>query len=325
MNTNNPKDEFLARWLDGRLPEEEVQSWEASGDLTGLTQVVEEASRLEVPATRSKEQAWEDFLVRTQQITPLETPQQTELDSSTTKVVKFPRKTLMTSLIAASAAILLLIYVLIPQPKKINIPVGAEPFTLNLPDGSKTILNDQSSLSYEPSEWAGNREVNLKGEAFFQVEEGSRFLVQTPQGQVQVLGTSFNVFVRDDRLEVTCFTGKVQVKSPKMTDATILTRGESVIIDKNDIQASKHQPSQSKIPTWIEGSFQFEQAPFSHVTAEVERQFGVTIDVKGLEDQKWSGVFFDDNLEETLRLICEPMGLTYTQENATYIRLIKKP
>lgn len=320
MNTNNPKDEFLARWLDGRLGEEEVQEWEASGDLTGLTQVVEEASRLEVPATRTKEQAWEDFLAKTQEIEHESSPA-----AEPAKVIRFPRKTLITGLIAASAAILLMVYVLIPQTQKINNPVGAEPFTLHLPDGSQTILNDQSTITYRSGDWDADRQLSLKGEAFFQVEKGSRFLVHTEQGDVQVLGTSFNVFVRNDQLEVKCYTGKVQVKSPNMAEAAILTAGESVMIDKGTVQASTHQPSQSQIPAWIEGSFQFEQVPFSRVTAEVERQFGVTIDVKGLEDQKWSGVFFDDNLEETLRLICEPMGLTYTKENATYIRLIKKP
>ena len=97
------------------------------------------------------------------------------------------------------------------------------------------------------------------------------------------------------------------------------------MIEGTTILSSTESNTQSTQPGWIEGSFQFKKAPFSLVTAEVERQFGVKIDVEGQGDLQWSGEFYDDNLEETLQLICEPMGLTYTQENATHIRLIPKP
>ena len=63
-----------------------------------------------------------------------------------------------------------------------------------LPDGSKVDLNAESKISYKPLWWFISRDVELKGEAYFEVEKGSTFDVRSGQYTVSVLGTSFNVF-----------------------------------------------------------------------------------------------------------------------------------
>ena len=80
--------------------------------------------------------------------------------------------------------------------------------TVDLPDGSKVYLNSESSLIY-PSSFSGEkRNVQLKGEAFFEVQKDPehRFIVSGPcQTQIEVLGTSFNVeaFERDSFISTT--------------------------------------------------------------------------------------------------------------------------
>ena len=317
MNTNNPKDDFLARWLDGQLLEEEVQAWGASGELKGLTQVVEETSRLSVPATKTKEKAWEEFQNRLQKEATPSTP---------ARVVQFPRRSLWISLAAACAAILLVMYLFYPQQNKISNPNGAEPLAHVLPDESSALLNAGSKLTYS-DDWDDERQVALRGEAFFQVKKGSRFLVQTDHGNVQVLGTSFNVFVRNGRLEVECFSGKVQVQGADVAAPTILLAGESVMIEDGQVLPSSQSITDGAQPGWIEGRFDFQNAPFSRVMEEVERQFQVeiSVEIEGMEDEEWSGAFFNDNLKEALEMICDPMDLTYIQTSTTQIQLIHKP
>ena len=69
----------------------------------------------------------------------------------------------------------------------------AEQKTIKLPDGSEVVLNAKSVVNFTQKDWDTNRSIQLKGEAFFKVKKGSTFRVQTPKGQVTVLGTKFNV------------------------------------------------------------------------------------------------------------------------------------
>ena len=88
-----------------------------------------------------------------------------------------------------------------------------EKIAISLPDGSTVNLNTNSKTSYNAISWYLNRSVSLSGEAFFSVKKGSQFSVNTNNGVIRVLGTSFNVFSRENDFLVECFTGKVEVKN----------------------------------------------------------------------------------------------------------------
>jgi len=88
-----------------------------------------------------------------------------------------------------------------------------------LPDGSKVILNANSTLLFK-EHWAKNaqRKVKLEGEAFFEVKKKSakaQFIVETSKGTVQVLGTSFNVKQRAKAFEVALLEGAVTLSTPE--------------------------------------------------------------------------------------------------------------
>lgn len=69
---------------------------------------------------------------------------------------------------------------------------------MTLPDGSVVRLNSVSRLSYKPLGWYFSRSAELSGEAFFEVEKGSKFTIYSMLGSTSVLGTSFNnVTARD--------------------------------------------------------------------------------------------------------------------------------
>ncbi len=84
--------------------------------------------------------------------------------------------------------------------------------TIDLPDNSSVKLNAASSLQFKKRKWESNREVNLVGEAYFEVAKGSQFDVNTWLGKISVLGTQFNVKQRANYFEVTCYEGLVSLK-----------------------------------------------------------------------------------------------------------------
>jgi ferric-dicitrate binding protein FerR (iron transport regulator) len=82
-----------------------------------------------------------------------------------------------------------------------------------LSDGSEIRLNSDSKISFSNKKFVASRQLSLNGEAFFEVKKAGPFTVKSPNGTVTVLGTSFNVFSRDNEFKVACLTGEVRVTS----------------------------------------------------------------------------------------------------------------
>ena len=76
----------------------------------------------------------------------------------------------------------------------IEVPAGQR-IDLTLEDGTKVKMNSGAVLSYPAMFSKDSREVNLRGEAFFEVSHNSArpFTVHTFASDIRVLGTKFNV------------------------------------------------------------------------------------------------------------------------------------
>ncbi|QPQ51190.1 FecR domain-containing protein [Chryseobacterium indologenes] len=72
---------------------------------------------------------------------------------------------------------------------QVTVPRGGQ-YSLYLPDGAKVILNSESSISFPVSFSCSTREINMKGEAYFEVAHNSRrpFIVKTVEQSIKVWG-----------------------------------------------------------------------------------------------------------------------------------------
>ena len=109
----------------------------------------------------------------------------------------------------AIAASLLLLFLLQPDGDTWSTKPGQTELVY-LPDSSRVWLAPASALTLE--NYDGQRRLRLEGEAFFEVAPGAPFAVETAEGTVRVLGTSFRVEVAPAALHVRCQTGKVAVE-----------------------------------------------------------------------------------------------------------------
>ncbi len=186
----------------------------------------------------------------------------------------------------------------------------AKTSNITMPDQSIVNLNATSTLSYDENNFSKDRKLNLDGEAFFKVEKGQRFVVETKNGSVEVLGTSFNVFSRSGLFEVECLTGKVKVTNKSGSESVLLSPNESCQLNGNKLLKKSTGLKDSE---WTKGIYHFEETPLLEVIEELERQFKIAVSMTSeVENKKYTGAFEKKNLKDALHAVTWPLGLEYT-------------
>jgi ferric-dicitrate binding protein FerR (iron transport regulator) len=241
-----------------------------------------------------------------------------EIERSTTKVRRLYR--LSFTAIAASLVILLGVTFLLQQNINVITPPGQN-ITHTLPDNSMISINAGSQITYDKKAWEKNRKVKLNGEAFFEVEKGSTFTVETDNGHVQVLGTKFNVFSRNGSFTVKCTEGKVQVSNKNNSVKEVLQAGDVVQLDENN--ALVKIPFQAKFD-WRQKAYSYNTVPLEEVFKEIERQFDVDINASSdILAMSYTGSLETKDLKKALYMVTWPMSLNYNI-NGNKIEIEKK-
>lgn len=209
---------------------------------------------------------------------------------------------------AAAACIVVFFFVLLYAPAtKVKVGFG-EQLSHTLPDGSEVSLNAGSTIAYKSGRWGTRRQVELDGEAFFKVKKGQVFTVVTKLGEVEVLGTSFNVRVRGNSFSVGCVTGKVRVSNAK--GAIILTPGLATHTEGEAPLKAPYPAETKQIGAWRQGKFDFQDAKLGEIFAEMQRQFDIQISTTpDIAERQVSRYFEAGNLDSALYKVCWPSNL----------------
>ena len=196
--------------------------------------------------------------------------------------------------------------------KTITVPAGQHS-NIYLPDRSSVELNAQSSISYKPLLWKFSRNVRFEGEAFFEVQKGKRFEVISYNGKIDVLGTSFNVYSRNNNYEVICVTGNVKVTETTNSRAVILQPGQKTTLNPEGMLVVQTGLNTEQALSWLNNKLNFTSVPLRKVFEEIGRQYGILINIPENLDSVYTGTFYIDTpVEQTLDLVCKPFHLTYT-------------
>lgn len=222
-----------------------------------------------------------------------------------------------------AAAILALVglFFLFQSPEKLVKTSFAENTCIELPDGSSVTLNAESKLTYNKKEFIHNRVLFLEGEAYFEVQKGSRFTINTSSGKVEILGTSLNVLSREKQFNVACLTGKVKVSFDNQSE--IIYPGEKTELKDQKLTKFIGQ-NINQMATWRNGIFRFDDQPLIYIFDEIERQYHVTIQSSGIDKRFYTGAFTNKNLVEALETVCIPMNLKYDIQKGNKIIISEK-
>jgi ferric-dicitrate binding protein FerR (iron transport regulator) len=305
---------LLARWLSGELSEEELKQLQQREDFADLQSIAKGMEGLAPPAFDEKA-AWEK-LNRGRRIHSANPPHEEGSPNKLGGHRIIPMRRIL-SIAAAVVALLAAGWWFFaggsnPYDNTFATSAG-EHMEFKLPDGSTVHLNAASVIEYASSDWPSRRNLRLDGEAHFRVKKGSTFNVLTDQGEVRVVGTIFNVNVRDGEMAVKCTHGKVQVVSSR-DKKVILKAGEQVSVVEGQLQ---RRQGIDFTPKWFQGESVFKTTPLPKVFDELERQFNVTVVHGDLEDRSFSGKFKHESFDDAAARICRLMQLNCTVNGDT--------
>ncbi|WP_418263013.1 FecR family protein [Flavobacterium faecale] len=294
-------DKKILKWLNGELSSQEIEDLKKSDDFKIYEKIAHYSAQLETPNVDAQE--------------ALVAFQKREKTKKRSKLIAFD-KPLWLSMAAAFVVLLTTAYFLFYNRTTVIETQIAQTERFQLPDHSEVVLNADSKISFKEKEWDKSRELTLKGEAYFQVQKGKTFSVNTTDGIVKVLGTHFNVKQRDQYFEVRCYEGLVSVTHDN--EIVKLPPGKTFRLINDQIETVADFVAQS--PSWLQQESSFENIPLSQVISELERQYDLKINTKDINTSVlFTGTFTHKNEKVALDAITIPLQIHYKIEGKTVI------
>lgn len=284
--------------------------------------------------------------------------QEAALPSGRKRIVSFKKIIIPAMLVVVMISSWLLIKQLQDAPLVQKSITPVEVLTQNgsrtkllLPDGSNVWLNSGSKITYNKDFETGDlREVNLTGEAFFDVTKNAKrpFIIHTAKMDIKVLGTRFNVkaYEEDKTTETSLIKGSVEVYLKNNPGRKYLLKPNQKLILSNDLplKAAKSmanvalpevatnlveikpltylQGTETDIESsWTKNLLSFEDEAFIEVAKKMERWYDVSFEFKNKnwEQQFLNGSFEKESLEQAMKALKYSTGFNYRIEGRKII------
>ena len=197
--------------------------------------------------------------------------------------------------------------------------------TLILPDQSVIVLHKNSSLSYSEDFNKKNRNIYLKGDAFFNVKSNKKlpFVVEMLSGnKITVLGTVFNVKSNTEKDNIVLLEGSIKFQTKK--DQIILSPNQKIIFDKETSQTQILNLNPELSSFWLSGIYRYRSIALKELMPVLSEIYNISIKIesKELEDTNISGAFRNNqSIEEVLSALSTSLSLQwYYNENYIVIK-----
>ena len=174
----------------------------------------------------------------------------------------------------------------VPTYNTLSTPRAGQ-FSLTLPDGSRVWLNNASSLLYPVSFTGKSREVQLTGEAYFEIAKdvSHPFKVTVHKANqtssIEVLGTSFNIMAYDDETveRTTLVDGSVRFIHKGAN--SVLKPEEQSVLEEDGAIKTLHHINVSEVTAWKNGYFHFDHASLETTMRQIARWYDVDVEYAG--------------------------------------------
>jgi ferric-dicitrate binding protein FerR (iron transport regulator) len=214
------------------------------------------------------------------------------------------------------------IYYLLGEEKDIQLTAQADIQQVELSEGSQVTINSNTTLTY-PKKFVGNkREVELSGEAYFEVAEDPNrpFIIHAGAIQVEVLGTSFNVKAYEhlNQIEVTVASGKVAVYATEAPDdRVVLVKGQMAYFYKEEVKIEKKLNENINFASWKTKQIIFEDTPMPDVIRIINEIYKSDLRLVGDEliSCPVTTTFEDQSLDSILKVLETTFDFTINRKD----------
>lgn len=298
------EDQSLKKWLDESDENQKVfDSYKATWD---------EMDRVKGKSSREIDVEWEK----------LENAIDFDEDA-----VQVKERSLFTIFYRSAAALLLIattifsVYKIISSQGTEQLVAQVQTLEVELSEGSKVTVNSNSKLSY-PKKFEKNiRQVELSGEAFFEVAKDPErpFIINAGDVRVEVLGTSFNVKAYEnlEQIEVTVSSGKVAVYPLNNPDEkVILVKGQKAIFYKSNAKVESSLNDDINFASWKTKEIIFEDTPMPDVIRVINEIYKSNLNLVGdqLKECPVTTTFDNQSLESILNVLESTLDLSIEEK-----------
>ena len=204
-----------------------------------------------------------------------------------------------------------------------KMTTSGEVKTIELPDGSKVFLHQNSNIEYNQNFTQEKREIYLSGVAFFEVKKdpSKPFVVHTDQSDITVLGTSFYVKSGEhlNETEVIVEEGKVSVNKANADGKSgiFLTPGQAGRVNYFNDEIEKYDNRNPNYLSWKTKVLKFERDDLSYVINTIEDAY--QIEISTTENQilqcELSAVYKDQSIDNLMKILGFTFNLEVTKIN----------
>lgn len=189
-----------------------------------------------------------------------------------------------------------------------------------LPDGTAVTINSLSKMTFPDEFLSSERRVTLEGEAYFDVirNEKQPFIVCTPNFDINVLGTEFNIkaYETDETQAVNVSDGVVEMK---IKDASFKLVKDDYVGFNTNTHAIYKEKGYHLTSNWKTGGLSFNKTPIRDVARDLERLYDCTIIFDGT--MEFNNIISGQHPNPSLTSVLESIEITtkikykYTEPN----------
>ncbi|MDD2436989.1 MAG: FecR domain-containing protein [Massilibacteroides sp.] len=196
---------------------------------------------------------------------------------------------------------------------------------LVLSDGTKIMLNKNSQLTYTSSYGEKIRDVQLKGEAYFEVAHDSLvpFLLTMGESSICVLGTKFNAKSFDEGSVITATLVEGSIQFQSAGQQVVLLPNQQVNYNKETKSIEIKEIDSYELTLWTKSVIKYKMIPFAELISRLKETYDTEIIIKNavLRDPKMTvSASFDENqsLDEILKVISRSVPIKWTKKDNVY-------
>ncbi len=204
------------------------------------------------------------------------------------------------------------------EQTQFEVPFG-QMSKITLPDGTLVSLNSGSKLTYKNDFSSGKRDIELTGEAFFDVKTDKEhpFTINTSGAiNIRVFGTSFNVraYPEDEEINATLVNGSVSVIDNQGNELTKLVPGENAKYSNSSRKILVSQVDTDFYTSWKDGMVTFRNESLGQIALKIERWYNVKIIIENekLANELYNGTIMKNKpIDQILEVFRVTSSLKY--------------